>query len=128
MAEICEPNRSYAGAYLQHTDQYTQRRAIMSEQDSRVHRGGGSVICKTEPMPVIASPLVKDTLVATVPRTLGLEYLEDFFELVLSRGEDHDSRVEDIRPTYVRHSGEFVRDREEVRHRPDRKDIGVEED
>lgn len=78
-------------------------------------------------MPVIASPFVENTLVASVPRPFRLEKIRELLELFLSGREDQDTRVEDIGPTNIWNGRELIWKCEKMRHRPHGEDVRVEE-
>ena len=69
--------------------------------DLRVNRSRGSIIRKTEPVPVVASPFVEDTLVASVPGAFRLKKFRKLLKLLFPGCENQDSRVEDVGPTDV---------------------------
>lgn len=85
----------------------------------------GRVIDKAKPVPIGPAPFIEQTLVSTVPTSLGFSKLLQFLELVLSRGEDHHPGVEYIWPSYIRYSGEFVRESEQMGERADGENVGV---
>lgn len=96
--------------------------------NSRVSRGRSGVVGEAQPIPVPASPFVEDALITAIPTALGSNELHDLIELILSRFEDHEARVEDVRPTDIRDGTELVGECEEMCEGSDGENIRVEED
>jgi hypothetical protein len=94
----------------------------------RVHGSRRCVVSKAEPVPVASSPFIEKTLIGTVPTAFGFWERHELFELVLPRGQDHEARVEYVRPAHIWYRREIMRKCKEVREWTNWKDIRVKKD
>jgi hypothetical protein len=76
-------------------------------------------------VPVVAAPFVEQALVSAIPRALFPHKVSKGFKFLVSRGEEHDTRVEDIWPPYIWDCSEFVGKLKEMREGPQRENICV---
>ena len=79
-------------------------------------------------MPVVTSPFIEDSLVTSIPGSFRFEELSELVELLFTRCEHHDTRVEYVGPTNVGNSSKLMGKGEEVRHGPYGENIRVQED
>ena len=96
------------------------------EEHLRVHGGRRCVIGKAEPVPVASPPLVKEALVGTIPTAFGFRECHKLLELVFPRGQDHEARVEYVRPAHIWYRREIMRKCEKMRECTNWKDVGVQ--
>jgi hypothetical protein len=78
-------------------------------------------------MPVVSTPFVDKSLITTVPASLRLGELQQFGKVRFVRGENHQTRVEYIRPTDIWHGREPVVEREEMGEGACREDVCIKE-
>jgi len=95
---------------------------------ARVCSGGSGIVRKAEPVPVLSSPFVENTLVTAIPTAARLDQLTNLLEFVLSRCQYHHARVKNVWPSDIWHSTELIGQCEEVGELTNWEDIGVQED
>ena len=85
------------------------------------------VKCETKTVPVVTSPLVKYTLVTSIPTSFFLDDVHEFIELGFAWSYNQDSGVEDIWPSDIRYGGKFMGSSEKMGYWQNGKDVCVEE-
>lgn len=76
--------------------------------------GGSNVIGKADAVVVVLEVLVDETLIGSIEGYPPLCQGRHGLKVTQIRGQRHDARVEQVRPSYIRSSGEGVREVEEL--------------
>jgi hypothetical protein len=91
-----------------------------------VYGSGRCIVSKAEPVPVASPPFVEKALVCAVPTAFCFGECYEFLELVFPRGQDHETRIEYVRPAHIGYRREIMRKCEKVRECTNWKDIGIQ--
>ena len=68
----------------------------------------GCIVYEAQPVPVSGTPFVEETLVAAIPGAFRFQEMIELGKFVLPWRQDHNTRIEYIRPSDIGYCREFM--------------------